>query len=1083
MKEDAVAEIYESPQSATLAVTILSLSFSGLFLAGAVVAKSCWEFLGVLLWPSCLLWLNLCVLVPQCSVQVRRICTGLGCLALFLFPLMDFCRSGVGLLICASESAAAILVTARALQLLAKLEAESSERWGRWRRFYHMACLSWHDVDRVRALESTEHSSHYRSVGSELVCALLGLLACSWAVHLLPTLPSTGLARLLVLCFGAGCVVFGFYTFDRFYLFLLSYFNKLGVSSIFGPQLWQARTVKEFWRQWNLPVQRMLSQAVFRPLVRFGMSPDLSGLVVFAVSGLGHAWPLVCVGAGNLQVAMMILFFVSQVVPLKLEAVLRIQSRLWVYAVEILMSPLFVATFLVFFDGSSAVESTRSEVLDISRAVRLVTQSLFPSFQIAVRPLANAPHTRRRIMAGYLAHHDDTSTTSVLYCELQPQQGEQATSGRLVMYDNENCQDSLSEVILSPRTVCTEKIGISCTCFTVDQHLFSARTIAERKLWLRALSNIKVKLQNGAPEPDDEGLRQYRVAILEHARTTGCNDSQAVMDALLQRHVRKAEFPEMPFGYNQDGFFAAPMQPDTQALGALGLPAVMPVPQGRGRVALRPYPEKGSLLRSFYFLPFRMKRPRSKHLHRAKRKLAKNSSAPSADLPEDGEAVGNFGAIITEGLQRFEEHYRPLGLARDEEWAKLAHSLRQPLPLAFRLKSPDAVPELQRFREELREGCTTARSRFVPAPRFFGFSQAVSLGCDAKTLRQEQWEAPGSALGRLARWLAESQAKGLVSRQEVVSTVPVALLEVQPGHVVLDMCAAPGSKTLQALQALELGRQLHARQLQIALRAAALLKPGGVMSYSTCSFNPLENEAVVAALLERTHGALELQAAPQLSGLPVRPGLRTWTVEDLAGVPKRERRRFRCSMWPPAASKFPLERCVRCLPFLANTGGFFVALLKKVKPWPGAPQAAASAPGASGLGEFLEMPPEVAVAQFLDGFTGAEVLRMQQAEGITEITEPGATTRQLVAQDLSESSKWRWLRRGHRKLFHCSDTLVSVLSTPRPRALALVSAGLCAFSRPRASATFRVTAAGGELLQLRREANAAAKRKVPLPEK
>lgn len=38
-------------------------------------------------------------------------------------------------------------------------------------------------------------------------------------------------------------------------------------------------------------------------------------------------------------------------------------------------------------------------------------------------------------------------------------------------------------------------------------------------------------------------------------------------------------------------------------------------------------------------------------------------------------------------------------------------------------------------------------------------AKAVSLGCDAKTLRQEQWEAPGSALGRLARWLAESQAK------------------------------------------------------------------------------------------------------------------------------------------------------------------------------------------------------------------------------------------------------------------------------------------------------------------------------------
>ncbi|CAJ1365153.1 unnamed protein product, partial [Effrenium voratum] len=44
----------------------------------------------------------------------------------------------------------------------------------------------------------------------------------------------------------------------------------------------------------------------------------------------------------------------------------------------------------------------------------------------------------------------------------------------------------------------------------------------------------------------------------------------------------------------------------------------------------------------------------------------------------------------------------------------------------------------------------------------------------------------------------------------------------------------------------------------------------------------------------------------------------------------------------------------------------------------------------------LKQPLEVSVAQFLGGFTGAEVLRMQKAEGIAEITEPGATTRQLV---------------------------------------------------------------------------------------
>ena len=49
----------------------------------------------------------------------------------------------------------------------------------------------------------------------------------------------------------------------------------------------------------------------------------------------------------------------------------------------------------------------------------------------------------------------------------------------------------------------------------------------------------------------------------------------------------------------------------------------------------------------------------------------------------------------------------------------------------------------------------------------------------------------------------------------------------------------------------ENGIRLHSIQLQIALRAAALLKEGGLMAYSTCSFNPIENEAVIAELLTR----------------------------------------------------------------------------------------------------------------------------------------------------------------------------------------------------------------------------------------
>jgi multisite-specific tRNA:(cytosine-C5)-methyltransferase len=47
---------------------------------------------------------------------------------------------------------------------------------------------------------------------------------------------------------------------------------------------------------------------------------------------------------------------------------------------------------------------------------------------------------------------------------------------------------------------------------------------------------------------------------------------------------------------------------------------------------------------------------------------------------------------------------------------------------------------------------------------------------------------------------------------------------------------------------------LFSLQLRILDRAMRMLKPGGRLVYSTCSFNPLENEAVVAAALNAYPG-------------------------------------------------------------------------------------------------------------------------------------------------------------------------------------------------------------------------------------
>lgn len=42
------------------------------------------------------------------------------------------------------------------------------------------------------------------------------------------------------------------------------------------------------------------------------------------------------------------------------------------------------------------------------------------------------------------------------------------------------------------------------------------------------------------------------------------------------------------------------------------------------------------------------------------------------------------------------------------------------------------------------------------------------------------------------------------------------------------------------------GNGLHPLQLRIALHACQMLKEGGRLVYSTCTFNPIEDEAVVA---------------------------------------------------------------------------------------------------------------------------------------------------------------------------------------------------------------------------------------------
>ena len=131
----------------------------------------------------------------------------------------------------------------------------------------------------------------------------------------------------------------------------------------------------------------------------------------------------------------------------------------------------------------------------------------------------------------------------------------------------------------------------------------------------------------------------------------------------------------------------------------------------------------------------------------------------------------------------------------------------------------------------------------------------------------------------------------------------------------------------------------------IARRGAQSLAVGGRMVYSTCSLNPIEDEAVVAQLLRQAGGALELvDVSDFLPGLTRCEGKSTWKVcnraltffENIEAVPHDEigNGKILPGMFPPTAEEaasFHLERCIRMLPHHNNTGGFFVAVLRKVR--------------------------------------------------------------------------------------------------------------------------------------------------------
>jgi len=98
------------------------------------------------------------------------------------------------------------------------------------------------------------------------------------------------------------------------------------------------------------------------------------------------------------------------------------------------------------------------------------------------------------------------------------------------------------------------------------------------------------------------------------------------------------------------------------------------------------------------------------------------------------------------------------------------------------------------------------------------------------------------------------------------------------------------------------------RQSGLLDQAVLLLRPGGTTVYSTCTFSPQENEAVIAGFLER-HPDFTLVNCPPIPG--ARPGKPDWAGR----VP------------PEIASQ--MDKTIRLWPHLLNGDGHFIARLQR----------------------------------------------------------------------------------------------------------------------------------------------------------
>lgn len=403
---------------------------------------------------------------------------------------------------------------------------------------------------------------------------------------------------------------------------------------------------------------------------------------------------------------------------------------------------------------------------------------------------------------------------------------------------------------------------------------------------------------------------------------------------------------------------------------------------------------------------------------RTKKSKRRNQQNQKKDRVEPGYIPEDF-------IEYYKNQLIPNVLS-NEEFDSFISTYRVTLPHVFRLLMNSA--DYPQVRTELEQHIKKLKELGYDASILDYIDQSNGLICKLSVSRPEMRK--NANLHPFRDWLHMHTEVGDITRQEFVSMLPPLFLNVNSNHSVIDMCAAPGSKTMQILEKLNnenndegliiandiettrchtlvhqlnrintskalvinhaaqyipdlgiefdralcdvpcsgdgtfrknpdattkwsvrKGSGLHSIQRSILIRGLQMLKVGGMCVYSTCSMNPIEDEAVINSVLQEINANAQSNDESEMPvsivdcshifpGLKRSNGMKTWSVysdiehkyEKYDDVPEDLRKYIKDTMFPVNVSD-SITRCMRFFPQQNDTGGFFVTVLQKNSPF------------------------------------------------------------------------------------------------------------------------------------------------------